>query len=77
MSSRKVYHVVPNADKGWRVQYEGAQRASSAHATKAEAVKAARQYAGNARPSQVIIHTKDGTIQTEYTYGDDPYPPEG
>ena len=77
MSSRKVYHVVPNQDKGWRVEFEGAQRASSAHDTKAEAIKAARQYATNAQPSQVIIHGMDGVIQTEYTYGDDPYPPAG
>lgn len=26
---------------------------------------------------QVIIHKQDGTIQTEYTYGDDPSPPAG
>jgi hypothetical protein len=26
---------------------------------------------------QVKIHKKDGTIESERTYGDDPYPPRG
>jgi len=26
---------------------------------------------------QVVIHKKDMTIQTEHTYGKDPYPPKG
>lgn len=28
-------------------------------------------------PSQLVVHRADGTIEYEYTYGDDPYPPPG
>lgn len=29
------------------------------------------------RPSQLLIQRRDGTIEDERTYGDDPYPPKG
>lgn len=78
MGSRKVYHVVPDTETGsWKVKAEGAQRASSVHRTKAEAERAARELAKNHPLGQVVIHRRDGTIQKEYTYGQDPYPPEG
>ena len=31
----------------------------------------------NQELGQVVIHKQDGTIQTEHTYGKDPYPPKG
>ena len=37
----------------------------------------AKEVAKNQPPSQVVVRKQDGTIQTEYTYGDDPYPPRG
>lgn len=75
---RKVYHVVwDESDSRWEVQFEGSQRASETYETKEEAVDAARRLAQNYKPSQLIVHRKDGEIQTEYTYGDDPYPPSG
>ena len=64
---RKIYHVGAH-DEGWKVEAEGATRATSVHPTKEEAVNAARELAQNQRPSQVIIHKKDGAFQTEYTY---------
>ena len=36
------------------------------------AVNHARELAKANQPSQVIIHTRDGRIETEHTYGDDP-----
>lgn len=64
---RKVYHVAPHGD-GWKVEAEGASRASSTHSTKEEALISGRELAKNQAPSRVIVHKKDGTFQTEYTY---------
>jgi hypothetical protein len=78
MGARRVYHVTPDKESGhWRVELEKAQRASSLHENKTEAVAAARGYAQNNRPAQVVVHKKDGSIQREYTYEDDPHPPRG
>jgi hypothetical protein len=73
VSQRTVYHVVYDSDgKQWRVLRENASRASSVHATKKEAITAGRKLAKNHVPSQLVIHKRDGSIETEYTYGDDP-----
>jgi len=77
MSKRKTYHVTPNSAGAWQVKAEGGERASSVEATKADAIARAVQIAQNQRDSQVIIHRKDGTIESERTYGNDPYPPKG
>jgi poly(hydroxyalkanoate) granule-associated protein len=66
----KVYHVAPH-DEGWKVEAEGASRATSVHSTKDEALTAGRELAKNQAPSRVVVHKKDGTFQTEYTYEDD------
>jgi len=73
MSKRVVYHVVPDKDEGvWKVRREGADRASSTHNVKDEALDKARELAQNNPLSQVKIHKRDGTIQEERTYGQDP-----
>jgi hypothetical protein len=72
--ARKVYHVVP-ASGAWQVKHQGA--ILSNHATKDAAVEAGRKVAKANQPSQLVIHKTDGTIETEYTYGEDPYPPRG
>jgi uncharacterized protein YdaT len=77
MSERKVYHVLPGSEDGWQVKEERARQATSSHDTKAEAVSRARELAKSQALAQVIVHKQDGTIQTEYTYGEDPHPPEG
>ncbi len=66
-AERKVYHVVW-ADEQWKVEAEGASRATSTHATKDEAVSAARELAQGQVPSQMVIHRMDGTVQTQTTY---------
>jgi uncharacterized protein YdaT len=71
MADRKVYHVAPK-DEQWEVKAEGAQRATKLTDTKKEALAAAKDLAKNQKPSQVVIHRTDGTIQTEHTYEDDP-----
>jgi uncharacterized protein YjbJ (UPF0337 family) len=66
----KTYLVRPHAEKkGWKVEAEGARRASSVHRTKPEAVAAAKELARGRAPSQVLVYKKDGlTVQEEKTY---------
>ena len=67
---RKTYLVTPHRDGGWKVQAEGASRASSVHRTKPEAVAAAKEKARGQTPSQVLVYKKDGLeVQEEKTYG--------
>lgn len=71
MAKRTVYHVVPGKT-GWDVSKEGVQRPSATAKTKQEAVERARELAKQQPLGQVKIHKQDGTLQTEYTYGQDP-----
>jgi len=73
MAARTIYHVVYDSDEQhWEVKRQGAERASFVFETKEEAIEKARAVAKNNKPSQVIVHKKDGVIETEWTYGDDP-----
>ena len=77
MPKRTRYHVVPDGDD-WKVEKEGASRASARCDTKHDAVDRGRDLAKGQGPSQLIIHKKDGVIQEERTYGGkDPFPPKG
>lgn len=76
--SRNVYHVVYNSsNEVWQVKKESSIVAIKNFDTKTEAIDYAVQLAKNNEPSQVKIHKKDGKIESERTYGDDPYPPIG
>jgi hypothetical protein len=72
MPVRTTYHVTPEPSGGWRVLKAGGQRASARAALKSAAVQKARELAKKQPLGQVVVHKEDGTIQTEYTYGDDP-----
>lgn len=76
--ARNVYHVTyRSSDTKWQVKKTGNDHASSVHDLKEEAIAAGRTLAKANQPSQLVIHKMDGTIETEYTYGGDPYPPPG
>jgi uncharacterized protein YjbJ (UPF0337 family) len=65
----KTYLVRPHPEKGWKVEAEGARRASSVHRTKPEAVAAAKELARSRAPSQVLVYKKDGlSVQEEKAY---------
>jgi uncharacterized protein YjbJ (UPF0337 family) len=65
----KTYVVAPHADGGWKVQTEGASRATSVHRRKPEAVAAAKELARSKAPSQLLVYKKDGlSVQEEQTY---------
>ena len=65
-----VYHVSPH-EKGWAVKREGAERATSVHGTKKDAVSAARAEAKNHLPSRLIVHKQDRSVQETFSYDDE------
>lgn len=73
---RKKYWVVWNTTSSvWQVKTNGSSLKN--FKTKDLAKDFAVEKANNNKPSQVIIKKKDGKIETEWTYGDDPFPPKG
>ena len=60
----------------WKNKVEGKQRASSTHATRAEAQAAGRDMA-RARGVEHSISRLDGTIGEKNSYGPDENPPKG
>jgi hypothetical protein len=71
-SKREVYHVVPNSSaERWVVSQENAEFKQEFD-TKEEAVKVARQKAQSAQLGQIKVHKKDGNMEYESTYGEDP-----
>lgn len=72
-NDRTVYHVVPNSDATrWVVSIENDERFREEYETKEDALEAAKQRARMQEPSQVKVHTRDGNMEYENTYGDDP-----
>jgi hypothetical protein len=72
-NNRTVYHVTPNSDLSkWLVVREKDDSFREEHDTKDEAETSAKRRAREEEPSQVKIHGKDGNMQSEVTYGDDP-----
>lgn len=74
---RAVYQVLPplgGARYGWRVVVN--RTGFWTRGTKAEAVELGREKAKLVRAdgglAQLVVHGRDGRIQYEHTYGDDP-----
>ena len=76
MAKRVTYTVGPDGDR-WRLQKRGGSRASGTFDKKADAVARGRELAKAQERGQLVIKKQNGRIQTEYTYGDDPFPPRG
>jgi hypothetical protein len=69
---RVVYHVVPNSSgEKWVVSQERAEFRREFE-TKEEAVQFAKERARKEELGQVKVHKKDGNMEYESTYGDDP-----
>jgi hypothetical protein len=70
-------HVVSNPNGGWDVEAPNSERASSHHATQAEAIDRARQIVHNSGGGEMVIHGRDGRIRDSDTVppGHDPFPP--
>ncbi|MEJ1962930.1 MAG: DUF2188 domain-containing protein [Gammaproteobacteria bacterium] len=79
MSQRKgpeTHHVVHNPLGGWDVKRGGAERASSHHDTKREALSDAREVSRN-QGTELRIHNLNGRIASSDSHGGDPNPPRG
>ena len=76
MPGKQPVHTAPDPKGGWKVQREGAQRASSTHDTQAQAEKAGRELARKDK-AEFLLHGKDGQIRERDSYGNDPHPPKG
>jgi len=73
--ARKVYYVSPAGGGNWKVTHQGSTLKT--FADKDDAIDYGREVAKANQPSQLVIQKADGTFETEYTYGQDPYPPTG
>lgn len=76
VSEKRDVHVTPRPDGRWNVTREGGDRASSVHATQAEAEARGRQTA-RADRVEFYLHGRNGQIRGRDSYGSDPYPPAG
>ncbi|PVM87066.1 DUF2188 domain-containing protein [Caulobacter radicis] len=72
--ARTIYRVLPEGGD-WKVTRSGTRLAG--YARKDDAIDYGRRSALADQPSQLVISRADGTFETEYTYGNDPYPPPG
>lgn len=61
-------HVVSDGEDGWMIRDGDSIAAVSSFGTKREALDAARAAAAAAAPSQLIIHTADGSVLREHHY---------
>jgi len=75
MAKGKNQHVVPT-DKGWAIKGEGNSKATKTFDTKEKALEMGKQIAQNQK-SELIIHGKDGAIQSKNSYGKDPTSSKG
>ena len=71
MPQRTVVEVAP-AERRWKVQVERESRPVSLFDRKTDAVAKGRELAKSAPVGQLRIKRRDGTLETEYTYGRDP-----
>jgi hypothetical protein len=74
--ARTIYDVSPSSGK-WTVKKRGAASAAGTFDTKQAAVDHGVALARANQPSQLVIRNSAGQIESERTYGDDPYPPPG
>lgn len=58
----KNYHILHQGDR-WVIKGEGNSRATSLHATKAEALAAARQLLAYSKKGELVVHDRDGRVQ--------------
>ncbi|WP_018079031.1 DUF2188 domain-containing protein [Thiobacillus denitrificans] len=75
MATKRNQHVVPSG-KDWAVTGAGSSRATEILSTKSQAVGRAREISRN-QGTELIVHGRDGKIQSRDSHGHDPFPPKG
>ncbi len=73
--SKRNQHVVPR-DDGWAIRGAGAKRDTGHFDRKQDAVDRAREITQN-QGTELVIHGRDGQIQSKDSHGHDPFPPKG
>lgn len=74
---RKVIYVLSHGTK-WKVQCEHCD--FEIKDTQAEAIKIAKKHVASLSQgtlSQILVQRDNGQFRTEWTYGQDPFPPQG
>lgn len=75
MSKSKKIHVVPY-NGAWAVKVEGNPTPISVHPTQGRAIDAGKPVA-QSQGEELVIHRPSGQFREAWSYGNDPYPPEG
>lgn len=76
MPRRKVYHL--KFKKGrWELKRPKAKQATRTYSTKEKALKEAPKIVRKQKPSQLVIHRKNGKVQEKRIYRNVPYPHKG
>ena len=73
--SGKNQYVVRSGDS-WGVRGEGNSRLTARCNTQSEAIAIGREIARN-QASELRIQNRQGQIRDAWSYGNDPFPPEG
>lgn len=75
----RLQYFVVRQNGEWKISFES--KHYGPYPTQAVAIKAAIDAAHaastNGRPAQVLVQGLDSKFRTEWTYGEDPYPPKG
>ena len=71
MARKPQVAVEPRPDGRWAVQTDGTQRADSLHDRKTDAVKRARELAGN-KATELVVKDEQGRIVGKDSHGNDP-----
>ena len=71
MARKPQVAVEPRPDGRWAVQTNGTKRADSLHDRKSDAVKRARELAGN-KATELVIKDESGRISGKDSRGNDP-----
>lgn len=74
--AKNSHHVVTNPNGGWSVKTEGSSRSIRNFSTQKDAIEYGRDLSRNSS-SELVIHRKDGTIQSKDSHAADPHPPKG
>ncbi len=72
---KKDIHIVPHKGE-WAVKMENNPNPVSIHPTQTEAINSGKPIA-QSRQSELVIHRPNGQIREAWSYGNDPYPPQG
>lgn len=64
------FHVESDGNGAWLLKEDGVDEPVQRHATKREAISAAREYARKHNPSVLAIHREDGGVSKRHTYDD-------